>query len=172
MATLLNYHTSEYDLVNHTPNVSYNTIGTQAFRDENIIAPRLIKPTGFDWGLFSGIGGPGTGGPVLSGEGQIFPLGQYFVVNDMKVYVTEIDFGPTPTYDKSFVITDAAVATTNFVLPVQAGIVATGRQLDEDEMDKLQMVAEVGTGQFTLKVHSTTGPVAGKYKIGYQIGVL
>jgi hypothetical protein len=167
VATILNSHNS--DAIAMPRLARYNYTGAfQIWREDNLAVLRLIKPTGFDWGSF--------GTPVitssLSGEGQIFPQSQYGIVNDMKVYITEIDFGPTPTYDASFIITDAAVSVANYILPTQAGIVATGRQLDEDEMDKLIMVAEAGAGQFILKVHSTTGPVAGKYKIGYQIGVL
>jgi hypothetical protein len=163
VSTILNYLATEVAIANHTPNVSYNTSAV-IFAYDNVAAPRLGKTTGYDWGSF--------GTSTFSGEGQIFPQGQYGIVNDMKVWTTEIDFGPTPTYDKSFIITDANVSTLNAVLPIQIGIAATGRQLDEDEMDKLQIVAEAGAGQFTLKIHSTTGPVSGKYKIGYQIGVL
>jgi hypothetical protein len=72
----------------------------------------------------------------------------------------------------TFTITDSNVQATNFVLPVQAGIAATGRQVDENDMDKMSLVAIVGTGQFTLYAEGRDGPLSGKYKIGYQIGVL
>ena len=111
-------------------------------------------------------------GPAVSGQGQIFPQGYYYNASDMKVYVVEIDFGSTPVDSGTFTITDSNVQTTNFVLPFQAGIAATGRQVDENDMDKLGLVAVVGVGQFTLYAEGMDGPVSGKYKIGYQIGVL
>jgi hypothetical protein len=112
------------------------------------------------------------GGSSVSGQGQIFPTGVYAFQSDMKVYVTEIDFGPTPIWGQTFVITDSNVQTTNFVLPFQAGIAATGRQVDEEDMDKIALVAVVGAGFFTLYTEGIDGPLSGKYKIGYQIGVL
>lgn len=170
MATVLNAHNS--DAIAMLRLARYNYTGAfQIWAYDNLAASRFIRPTGFEWGTY-GVSGGGSPGTILSGEGQIFPQGQYWVVNDMKVYVTEIDFGPTPTYDATFLIADSNVSTTSVVIPIQIGVAATGRQLDEDEMDKLQIVAESLSGQFRLKIHSTTGPVSGKYKIGYQLGTL
>jgi hypothetical protein len=162
MANQLNYHSSEYIFAPRMP--------TEFFLYDNVSARRQGKATGFDWGSFAGGGGgSGTGG-ALSGEGQIFPQGQYLVFYDMPFAITEIDFGPTPTRWATFLITDAAVTTTKKILPFQAGIAATGRQLDEADMDKLLLVAAAGTGNFTLYAEGADGPVSGKYKIGYQLG--
>lgn len=111
-------------------------------------------------------------GPLVSGQGQIFPQGYYYNASDMKVYVVEIDFGSTPVQSATFTITDSNVQLVNFVMPYQAGIAATGRQVDENDMDKMSLVAIVGVGQFTLYAEGRDGPLSGKYKIGYQIGVL
>ena len=157
MANLLNYTTSDA-----IPALRYGTVMPTTW--EALVLVRFGKTTGYDYAAF-------VGGGTLLGEGQLFPQGQYAFYSDMQVYITEIDFGPTPTYDANFTIADSNVTTSTFVMPWQAGIAATGRNLDEDEMDKFDMVAEAGTGQFILKVHSDH-PVAGKYKIGYQIGLL
>jgi hypothetical protein len=168
VANLLNYHLSDVLIFPHTPQVGY-AYG-QSFGYENVMASRLGKATGFDWEAFtSGGGGPATGG-ALSGIGQIFPQGQYAVFYDMPITITEIDFGPTPTLSATFLITDAAVTSTKNIHPFQAGIAATGRQLDEVDMDKLLLVASAGTGNLTLYAEGADGPVSGKYKIGYQLG--
>jgi hypothetical protein len=166
MATVLNYHFSETYIMPRLARYSFGT-NFQIYGQDNLPARRSGKSTGYDYAAFSG-GGGGTG--VLSGEGQIFPQGQYLVFYDMPITITEIDFGPTPTQWGTFLITDATVTTTKKVIPFQAGIAATGRQLDENEMDKLLLVAAAGTGNFTLYAEGADGPVSGKYKIGYQLG--
>lgn len=81
----------------------------------------------------------------------------------------EVDFGSIPTYDKTFTVTDASVSLTSKVIALHAGDAATGRQADENELDALVCRAVPATGSFTLYVRSTTGPVAGKYKVHYTV---
>ena len=129
-------------------------------------APFSILAYGYNWNIF-------YGGNPTPGQGQIFPQGTYFYWSDMKVYVVEIDFGAVPTWSKTFTITDSNVQLINFVLPFQAGIAASGpRPVDESDMDKILLVAVVAAGSFTLYTEGVDGPLSGKYKIGYQIGVL
>lgn len=163
MATVSNYKADEYILAER--DTVYTYVGVfQIWGQDNLPAIRNPKSTGYDYGI--------TSGSAITGEGQVFPQAQYAIVNDMKIYVTEIDFGPTPVRSSSFTITDSNVSTANFILPFQAGIAATGRQLDENDMDKLDLITVVGSGQFTLYAEGLDGPLSGKYKIGYQIGVL
>jgi hypothetical protein len=84
---------------------------------------------------------------------------------------TEIDFGATPTFGKSFTITDANCTTLARIVAVQSGAAATGRQADENEMDQLVFSALPGTGSFVLNAATdkATGPVSGKYKVNYVL---
>jgi hypothetical protein len=88
----------------------------------------------------------------------------------VSVSETEVDFGATPKYTYTFAITDAAVGTGSKLLITQSGAAATGRDADENDMDKLSCNATPAAGSFTLNCASLQGPVAGKYKVLYTIG--
>lgn len=80
----------------------------------------------------------------------------------------EIDFGPTPVYSKSFTITDAQIKAGQLVDVTQSGDASTGRQADENEMDRLSFATSSPTaGQFVVYASGVNGPVSGKYKILY-----
>ena len=83
---------------------------------------------------------------------------------------TEIDFGSTPQWSKTFTITDAAVTDpTKKVIPVPSGSVATGRVGNDLEWDNLLLGALAGTGNFLLTALAFPGPIVGKRKIFYQV---
>jgi len=86
------------------------------------------------------------------------------------VSTAEIDFGSTPVWEKSFIITDAGVTSGMKIVVSQSYAAATGKDQDENEMDSFDFRAEAGTGQFTLYVTSHDGMVADKFKINYIAG--
>lgn len=80
----------------------------------------------------------------------------------------EIDFGAVPLYSQTFTITDPLLQSGQLVDVTQSGDAATGRQADENEMDRLAFAVSSPTaGQFVVYVAGVQGPVAGKYKILY-----
>jgi hypothetical protein len=81
----------------------------------------------------------------------------------------EVDFGATPTYSKSFDITDASVSGTSKVLVVPCGKPATGGKEDDWEWDGITFAANPGAGAFRVMASAFPGPVAGKRKISYQV---
>lgn len=83
---------------------------------------------------------------------------------------TEIDFGATPIYAKSFVVTDAGVSGTSQIIPTVARDAATAKDADEAEMDALKLVASPGAGNFTLYAEGLEGRVYGAFKINYLVG--
>lgn len=80
----------------------------------------------------------------------------------------EVDVGNTPQDSPKFTITDAAVTATSAINAYSAGVAATGRQADENEMDPFYCVAIPGNGSFTLVLGSQT-PIAGKYRVNYTV---
>lgn len=84
---------------------------------------------------------------------------------------TEIDFGTAGVTSASFTVTDAAITSSMRVVAVAAYVAATGRDLDEVDMDLPQCAAGAGTGQFTLYATSVDGSLLhGLYKINYTYG--
>ena len=82
---------------------------------------------------------------------------------------TEIDFGTTPQYSKTFTITDASVSGTSKIIVAPSGNVATSRTGNDLEWDNLLLGALAGTGSFTLTALALPGPVVGKRKVYYQV---
>lgn len=90
---------------------------------------------------------------------------------------TEQDFGSTPTYFGSWVITGADIVIGSRILLALAaeapaalrdGVSADG---DEADMEPMYLFAEAITaGQFTLCAEVIDGPVTGPYKFIYQAG--
>jgi hypothetical protein len=83
----------------------------------------------------------------------------------------EVDFGSTPAYDATFTVVDAAVSGTTEVAVVQSGATATGRAAGDALFDSITYAAVPAAGQFTLYALATPGPVVGKRKILYQVGM-
>lgn len=83
--------------------------------------------------------------------------------------VTEIDFGTTPVADTVFTITDAQCSTSSLVLCWPDYTAATGKDLDECEMDQLETIA--GTpqnGSFSLYVRARDSSyLADKFRVKY-----
>lgn len=82
----------------------------------------------------------------------------------------EIDFGPTPVAEASFLIDDVNVLLTSFLIGNVAYEAPTGKDLDELEMDSLDLKFAPGVGQFTLYAKGLDGYVADKFKINYLVG--
>jgi len=82
----------------------------------------------------------------------------------------EVDFGTTPTYSKTFTVTDASVSSSSKVVAVPDGAVATGRAGNDWEWDGVIFACVPGTGEFTLTGLATPGPIVGRRKVYYQVG--
>lgn len=82
----------------------------------------------------------------------------------------EVDFGETPVYSKSIVVTAAACTAADNVLVTPSANPATGRGTDDNLWDGLILSAVAGTGQFTLHAMAVPGPILGKRNILYQLG--
>lgn len=83
---------------------------------------------------------------------------------------TEIDFGTTPVYSKTFTIVDGTVSGTTKIMATPSGNVATGRVGNDNEWDSLLLAVSTSAGQFELTALATPGPIVGKRKIFYQKG--
>ena len=84
---------------------------------------------------------------------------------------TEIDFGALPVSDKIFTITDANVSAASNITAAMAYDAATGKDLDETEMDALSVICgQAAAGSFKMFVKSVNGgSLADKFIINYQI---
>lgn len=82
---------------------------------------------------------------------------------------TEVDFGSTGVYDKTFTITDGAATSTSKIIAIQSGNVATGRVGNDADWDSIDYACLPGTGSFTLIAKANPGPVVGKRKVYYSI---
>lgn len=82
---------------------------------------------------------------------------------------TEVDFGSTPRYDKSFTVTDAAISAGSKVAVVASGKAATGRSAGDDLWDAITYSALPAAGSMTVYAYANPGPVVGKRKIQYQV---
>lgn len=82
---------------------------------------------------------------------------------------TEIDFGSTPTWSKTFAISDGSVSGASKIVPVPSGNVATDRVGNDLEWDNLLLGAIAGSGSFTLTALAIPGPIVGKRKVYYQV---
>jgi hypothetical protein len=83
----------------------------------------------------------------------------------------EVDFGATPIAEQTFTVIDAEVSDTSQLIARQAYEAATGKDLDENEMDSLDIQCAPASGQFTLYIRSTDGSyLHDKFKINYLIG--
>lgn len=82
---------------------------------------------------------------------------------------TEIDFGTTPQWSKTFTVTDAGVSGSSKITLCPSGNPATGRAGNDLEWDNLILGGLAGSGQFTLTALAVPGPVVGKRKVFYSI---
>lgn len=82
----------------------------------------------------------------------------------------EVDFGPLPVSEMSFLITDPSVTPTSHIVGTVAYEAPTGKDLDELEMDELDLKFAPGSGQFTLYAVGENGYIADRFKINYVVG--
>ena len=96
-----------------------------------------------------------------------------FVANSLTpVKQTEIDFGTASVWEKTFTITDARVTTSSYLVARLAYVAPTDKYLDELEFDTFDFqCVQAGAGSFTLYARALDGPVSGKFKVNYVVGV-
>lgn len=84
---------------------------------------------------------------------------------------TELDFGTTPQWSKTFAISDAAVlGTSSNVMAVASAEPATGRAAGDAEWDGLLLAARAtGVGTMEITALASPGPVIGARKVLYQV---
>jgi hypothetical protein len=90
-------------------------------------------------------------------------------VSSISQRVVEIDFGTVGVAEKTFTIVDAEITTSSVISAFQSGAAATGRDSDENEMDKLFVSAIANNGSLTLYTSCYPNVVSGKYKINYIV---
>lgn len=82
---------------------------------------------------------------------------------------TEIDFGTTPQWSKTFTVTDAGVSGSSKIVLCPSGNVGTSRVGNDQEWDNLILAGLAGSGSFILTAIAFPGPVVGKRKVFYSI---
>lgn len=75
-----------------------------------------------------------------------------------------VDFGTTPTYNKSFTVTDAECTESKKVF-----ICGTAAS-DEAEFDSITYAAKAGNGFFTVYAIVLPGPISGNRTFYYFLG--
>ena len=80
-----------------------------------------------------------------------------------------LNFGTTPTFDGSFVITDANITLSNAIDVIPLFDTEHGKSMDEWEMDAFIFSAFAGDGRLTIYSSPVPGPVSGIFKIHYQV---
>lgn len=85
---------------------------------------------------------------------------------------TEVDFGTTPLYTKTFTIADSNVTSTSKFLGGLAYDAPTGKSLDELDMDQIEVKFGLGQealGSFNIVVTGLNGYLHDKFKINYVV---
>lgn len=83
----------------------------------------------------------------------------------------ELDFGATPTYVKSFTITDPDILLGSKVIMTQSDQPGTGQTTDAPDMDCIVCRCKpAGVGSLYIFASTREGPVTGKFKFNYIIG--
>ena len=112
---------------------------------------------------------------AISANGSVGGLNQSLRSNGTVSYwaslakTVEIDFGLEAVKEKLFTISDAQATNSSIIIMSDSHANATGRSIDENEMDGLILSAYATTGQITVYARAIPGPVNGKYKINYII---
>ena len=82
----------------------------------------------------------------------------------------EIDFGSTPVTEKTFTIVDSRIVSSYKVTVSPSGTAPTGLTSDAWFTDPMFLIAEAGTGQFTLYATTMSARrVIGPRKILYKV---
>lgn len=83
----------------------------------------------------------------------------------------EVNFGYPPMRESTFIITDAAVTPASRILAQQSGAAPTGKNADDNEMEKFVCTARAGAGSFMLHCAVIEGiRLAGRYRVSYLKG--
>lgn len=84
----------------------------------------------------------------------------------------EVDWGANATNEcfKEFVIVDASLTGSEYIIAQVAYEAPTGKDVDELEFDAFVCMCSPAVGQFRLAMHSLLGPAHGTFKINYIIG--
>lgn len=87
-----------------------------------------------------------------------------------QMYETEVDFGSTPVWSRTFTVTNPAVTgSTTPVAAFPSGNPGTGRVGNDLEWDNLILGAVPGSGSFLLTALAVPGPIVGPRKVYYQV---
>lgn len=87
------------------------------------------------------------------------------------VYEVEIDFGDLPVAEGAFVIANPNVGVGSAVQASMVYAAATGKDLDECEMDDLIFRCAAGDGQVTMFVRAADGSyLHGCFRVAYMVG--
>lgn len=107
--------------------------------------------------------------PLVSATPVAAPVqGQVSLGN---VYQVEIDFGDLPLADGTFVISNPNVGPASAVAAWMAYVAATGKDLDETEMDDLIIRCAPGDGRLTMFVRAADGSyLHGAFRVVYMVG--
>jgi hypothetical protein len=93
------------------------------------------------------------------------------IIASVNIKETEIDFGTTPTLEKTFNVIDAEVTTGSQILLTKAmKSPSSGRDIDEIRAESLELTAKALAGSFDLNVKSLSAVVTGKFIINYLVG--
>lgn len=104
----------------------------------------------------------------ISGVIQELPLGDTLRGGGSTPTVSEISFS-IAGYEDTFTIIDANVSSSSYVSINFLGNAATSKDADENEFDKMDVVAIPFNGGFTLSVQTNPGPVYGAFKFSYTV---
>ena len=108
-------------------------------------------------------------GDVVSWDGSKFVISTP-TAGSVTITETELDFGSTPVWSKSFTISPVVGVTASSKVMVTPGTTATGGSADDMEWDSITYNAVPGTEQFTIYASAFPGPIKGKRKVNYLIG--
>ena len=79
----------------------------------------------------------------------------------------QLTFGPPAVVEQVFVVTDADITPTSFIVMTHSGAAATGKQADEAEFDAIDCRCEPLAGSFRVYATSLLGHVVGAFKFNY-----
>lgn len=82
----------------------------------------------------------------------------------------EVDFGPLPVSEASFIVVDARVKSTSRITGNIAYQAPTGKDLDELEMDAIDLKFGAGNGQINVYMKGLEGYIHDKFVLNYTVG--
>jgi hypothetical protein len=82
----------------------------------------------------------------------------------------EIDFGPIPVYDGTFIVYDITISSNSNIIAQVSGNTPTEKDSDEVMMDSYLVLATPGTGQCSFYIRGLEGSLSDKFIITYIVG--